>query len=71
VVTVHRDIRDVCGMDPTRYALVTDDDLTKHVGERVRIEGKTVASPSLDEDPPYSLSRRASRRLATSTAGDT
>ena len=37
-------IRDVRGMDPTRYALVTDDDLAKHVGERVRIEGKTVSA---------------------------
>jgi hypothetical protein len=36
-------IRDVRGMDPSRYALVTDDDLSKHVGERVRIEGKTVS----------------------------
>ncbi|MBW8866338.1 MAG: hypothetical protein JF610_03240 [Acidobacteria bacterium] len=36
-------IRDVHGMDATRYALVTDDDLAKHVGERVRIEGKTVS----------------------------
>jgi hypothetical protein len=37
-------IRDLRGMDPTRYALVTDDDLAKHVGERVRIEGKTVSA---------------------------
>ena len=37
-------IRDVRGMDPSRYALVTDDDLAKHVGERVRIEGKTVSA---------------------------
>jgi hypothetical protein len=36
-------IRDVRGMDPSRYSLVTDDDLSKHVGERVRIEGKTVS----------------------------
>src|SRR4029077_3617872 len=36
-------IRDVRGMDPSRYALVTDDDLAKHVGERVRIQGKTVS----------------------------
>jgi len=36
-------IRDVRGMDPSRYALVTHDDLSKHVGERVRIEGKTVS----------------------------
>jgi hypothetical protein len=36
-------IRDVRGMDPSRYALVTDDDLSTHVGERVRIQGKTVA----------------------------
>jgi hypothetical protein len=26
------------------YALVTNDDLAKHVGERVRIEGKTVSA---------------------------
>jgi hypothetical protein len=37
-------IRDARGMDPSRYALVTDDDLAKHVGERVRIEGKTVSA---------------------------
>jgi hypothetical protein len=37
-------IRDVRGTDPSRYALVTDDDLSKHVGELVRIEGQT-ASP--------------------------
>jgi hypothetical protein len=36
-------IRDVRGMDPSRYALVTDDDLSKHVGERVRIEGNAVS----------------------------
>jgi hypothetical protein len=36
-------IRDVRGMDPSRYALVTDDDLSTHVGERVRIQGKTVS----------------------------
>jgi hypothetical protein len=36
-------IRDVRGMDPSRYALVTDDDLARHVGERVRIQGKTVS----------------------------
>lgn len=37
-------IRDVRGMDPSRYALVTDDDLANHVGERVRIQGKTVSA---------------------------
>lgn len=37
-------IQDTRGMDPTQYALVTDDDLTKRVGERVRIEGKTVSA---------------------------
>lgn len=36
-------IRDVQGMDPSRYALVTNDDLATHVGERVRIQGKTVS----------------------------
>jgi len=37
-------LRDVRGMDPSQYALLTDDDLAKHVGERVRIEGKTVSA---------------------------
>jgi hypothetical protein len=37
-------IRDVRGMDPSQYALVTDDDLAKHLGERVRIQGKTVSA---------------------------
>jgi len=30
--------------DPSRYTLVTDDDLSKHVGERVRIAGKVVTA---------------------------
>jgi hypothetical protein len=33
-------------MDASRYSLVTDDDLSKHVGERVRIEGKAVTAGS-------------------------
>ena len=37
-------IREASGMDPTGYALITEDDLTKRVGERVRIEGKTVSA---------------------------
>src|SRR6185436_11211751 len=37
-------IREASGMDLTRYALITEDDLTKRVGERVRIEGKTVSA---------------------------
>jgi hypothetical protein len=31
---------------PSQYALVTDDDLSKHVGERVEIKGKAVANGS-------------------------
>jgi hypothetical protein len=37
-------IRDNHRLDPSRYALVTDEDLSKHVGKRVRIQGKTVAN---------------------------
>lgn len=37
-------IRDVRGTDPSRYALITDADLSSHVGERVRIQGKTVSA---------------------------
>jgi hypothetical protein len=37
-------IRGVPGMDLSRYALVTDDDLANHVGERERIQGKTVSA---------------------------
>jgi hypothetical protein len=37
-------IRDARDTDPTRYTLITDDNLSKHVGERVRIEGKTVSA---------------------------
>jgi len=29
---------------PSRYALITDDDLSTHVGERVRIQGKAVTA---------------------------
>lgn len=31
-------------IDPSQYALVTDDDLSMHVGQRVRIEGKAVTA---------------------------
>ena len=31
---------------PSQYALVTDDDLSKHVGERVEIRGKAAANGS-------------------------
>ena len=30
--------------DPSQYALVTGEDLSRHVGERVRIQGKAVAN---------------------------
>jgi hypothetical protein len=30
--------------EPSRYALVTSEDLSKHVGERVEIQGKAVAN---------------------------
>ena len=32
--------------EPSRYALVTSDDLSKHVGERVQIQGKAVTNGS-------------------------
>src|SRR5688572_23248570 len=31
-------------LDPVRFALVTGDDLTKRIGERVEIKGKSVAN---------------------------
>jgi hypothetical protein len=31
-------------VEPTSYALVTSDDLSKHVGERVEIKGKAVVN---------------------------
>lgn len=37
-------VRENHRLDPSRFALVTDEDLSKHVGTRVRIEGKTVAN---------------------------
>ena len=37
-------VRENPRLDPSRFALVTDEDLSKDVGKRVRIEGKTVAN---------------------------
>ena len=37
-------VRENRRLDPSRFALVTDDDLSKDVGKRVRIQGKTVAN---------------------------
>lgn len=31
-------------LEPSRYALVTSEDLSKHVGDRVEIQGKAVAN---------------------------
>jgi hypothetical protein len=36
------DIREKRSVDPARYALLTSEDLSKHVGERVEIHGKAV-----------------------------
>ena len=36
------DVRDERRLAPTRYALVTTDDLSKHVGQRVEVRGKAV-----------------------------
>ena len=36
------DARENRRQEPTRYALVTSEDLSKHVGERVEIQGKAV-----------------------------
>ena len=36
------DIREKRPVDPARYALLTSEDLSKHVGERVEIRGKAV-----------------------------
>jgi hypothetical protein len=37
------EVRENRRADPLRYALVTSEDLSKHVGERVEIKGKAVA----------------------------
>jgi hypothetical protein len=38
------DIREKRPADPSRYSLLTTEDLSKHVGERVEIRGKAVAN---------------------------
>ena len=38
------DIREKRPVDPARYALLTSEDLSKHVGERVEIHGKAVVN---------------------------
>jgi hypothetical protein len=38
------DIREKRPADPGRYALLTSEDLSKHVGERVEIHGKAVVN---------------------------
>jgi hypothetical protein len=37
-------VRENPRMDPSRYALITSEDLSKHVGERVQIQGKAVVN---------------------------
>ena len=38
------EVRENRRLAPSRYALVTSEDLSTHVGERVQIEGKAVAN---------------------------
>ena len=38
------EVRENRRLEPSMYALVTSDDLSKHVGERVEIQGKAVAN---------------------------
>ena len=38
------DVRENRRTDPSQYALVTEDDLSKHVGERVEVKGTAVAN---------------------------
>lgn len=49
---------------PSRYALVTDEDLSLHVGERVEIKGKAVVNGkgTVDEDPLVLLQLTARER---------
>jgi hypothetical protein len=37
-------VREIRPLDPSQYALITSDDLSKHVGERVEIRGKVLAN---------------------------
>jgi len=69
------DIRDVRGTDPTRYALVTDDDLTARVGQRVRIVGKTVSAGdgkvSVTSDTKTEVENGKDLELKSKTEGTT
>ena len=38
------EVRENRRLEPSRYALVTSEDLSKHVGERVQIKGKAVSN---------------------------
>jgi len=38
------DVREEARHEPSRYALVSSEDLAKHVGERVEIKGKSVVN---------------------------
>ena len=68
-------IRDVRGTDPTRYALVTDDDLTARVGQRVRIVGKTVSAGdgkvSVTSDTKTEVENGKDLELKSKTEGTT
>lgn len=68
-------VRDVRGMEPSRYALVTDDDLAKHVGERVRIQGKTVSAGdgtvSVNTDTKTEVENGHDIEMKTKTEGTT
>jgi hypothetical protein len=68
-------IRDARDTDPTRYTLITDDNLTKHVGERVRIEGKTVSAGdgtvSVKSDTKTEVENGKDLELKSKTEGTT
>jgi hypothetical protein len=38
------DVREKRPADPSRYTLLTNEDLTKHVGEQIEVHGKAVAN---------------------------
>ena len=68
-------IRDARDTDPTRYTLITDDNLSKHVGERVRIEGKTVSAGdgtvSVKSDTKTEVENGKDLELKSKTEGTT
>lgn len=69
------DVRTDRRTDPTRYAVVTSEDLSKHVGERVEIAGKAVMNGdgkiSVESKTKTEVENGKDRESKTKTEGTT